>query len=406
VAVTAHHRRLAARALALKRCVTVAATGMRILFMADVAPNPYSGAAGTEFQTVAALRALGHEVDEVWSATLGRRIGHGNLHYALELPRAYRREMLRALKQREYDAVHVNQPHGWLAAKTFRQIGAPGVFVHRSHGLEPHVAEVAAKWRDRFGAASPHSWRTVAAAPLHRALASHAPRIARWADGHIVSSTADGRYLSGRLGVDPVRVAVIAQAAPDAFLVRPAPPLGQERLRRILYVGQFTFVKAPMIVASAMSSLAGDAALRFTWVCDRRHHAAIRELLDTDRVELLDWTTSDRLMDIYDQHGIFLFPSFFEGFGKAFLEAMSRGLCVVASDTGGMHDVIENGRTGLLVPPGDAGAVAAAVQSLQRDPARAEQMSAAAATAAGDYTWERVARATTAFYQRLREAKR
>jgi glycosyltransferase involved in cell wall biosynthesis len=402
MAFAAHHRRMAARVLALKRCVTVAATGMRILFMADVAPNPYSGAAGTEFQTIAALRALGHEVDEVWSDTLGRRIAHGNLHYALELPRAYRREMLRALTQHDYDAVHVNQPHGWLAAKTFRKIGARGVFVHRSHGLEPHVAEVAAKWRPR----SRRSMRDIAAAPLHRALASHADRIAKWADGHIVSSTADARYLSERLGVDPARVAVIAQAAPNAFLTRPATPLGEERLRRILYAGQFTFVKAPTIVAAAMSSLASDANLRFTWVCDRRHHAAVRELLDTDRVELLDWTTTDRLIDIYDQHGIFLFPSFFEGFGKVFLEAMSRGLCVVASDAGGMHDVIENGRTGMLVPPGDADGVAAAVRSLQRDPARAEEMSSAAAAAARAYTWERVARETAAFYQRLAEAKR
>jgi len=406
VAVAAYRRRLAARALALKRCVTVAATGMRILFMADVAPNPYSGAAGTEFQTIAALRALGHDVDEVWSDTLGRRIGHGNLHYALELPRAYRRAMLRALKERDYDAIHVNQPHGWLAAKTFRRMGRSGVFIHRSHGLEPHVAEVAAHWRDRFAPPSRRSWRAVAAAPLHRALASHAPRIARWADGHIVSSTADGRYLSERLGVDPGRIAVIAQAAPDSFLARPVLPLDEDRLRRVLYVGQFTFVKAPMIVAEAMSSLASDPGLQFTWVCDRRHHAAVRELLRTDRVELLDWTTSDRLMDIYDQHGIFLFPSFFEGFGKAFLEAMSRGLCVVASDAGGMHDVIDHGRSGVLVPPGDAAGVAAAVRSLQSDPARAKQMSAAAATAARGYTWERVARETAAFYQRLREAKR
>ena len=58
-------------------------------------------------------------------------------------------------------------------------------------------------------------------------------------------------------------------------------------------------------------------------------------------------------MQVYDEHGVFLFPSFFEGFGKAFLEAMSRGLVVVASNNGGMRDVIKDGQSGFLVKTGD-----------------------------------------------------
>jgi glycosyltransferase involved in cell wall biosynthesis len=383
---------------------------MRILFMADVAPNPYSGAAGTEFQTIVALRALGHEVDDIWSDTLGRRIAHGNLHYALELPRAYRREMLRALRKRNYDVVHVNQPHGWLAAEAFQRSGFPGVFVHRSHGLEPHVGEVIGHWQKSFGTSPRRSWRALVGAPLHGALALHPPRIARWADGHIVSSTADGAYLSERFRVDPARIAVIAQAAPDQYLRNEALRMDSERLGRVLHVAQFAFFKAPMITAAAMDRLAeANRQVQFTWVCNRASEGAIRALMSpetNERLNVLDWTTQDALRDIYDQHGIFLFPSFFEGFGKAFLEAMSRGLCVVASDAGGMHDVIENGRTGLLVPPGDTAAVVAAVRSLLDDPERARQMSAAAAVSARAYTWQRVAVETAAFYQRLREGKR
>src|SRR5205085_9164509 len=107
---------------------------MRILLMADTPRDIDSGAAGTEIRTADALRAIGHEVDDVWADTLGRRIRHGNLHYLLELPRAYRREMMRAIAKRDYDVVHVNQPHGWLAAKALRASGSRAVFVHRSHG--------------------------------------------------------------------------------------------------------------------------------------------------------------------------------------------------------------------------------------------------------------------------------
>jgi len=360
---------------------------MRILIMADVPRDPNAGAAGTEVQTAEALRRLGHDVDEVWAPRLGRRIAHGNLHYLLELPRAYRRAMRRAAAVRRYDVIHVNQPHGYLAARA-KPPGA--VVVHRSHGLELRVERELARWRPRPRFAS----RVMAAL-----LARHSRRIARDADGHIVSSSEDAEFLVRDLGVDARRIAVIPQAAPDLFLATPAPPMTPQRLRRVLYVGQFAFVKAPAIVAAAMNLLARDPALEFTWVCDRRHHADVRAL--TDKVQLLGWMPLERLLGVYDAHGIFLFPSFFEGFGKVFLEAMSRGLCVVATRVGGARDVITSGEDGLLVEPGDAGAVAAAAETLLADPARAASMAARAARTARAYTWERTARETAAFYERL-----
>ena len=363
---------------------------MRILFMADVPPDPNSGAAGTEVRTADALRALGHDVDAVWAPQLGRRIAHGNLHYLLELPRAFRREMRRALAARHYDVLHVNQPHGFLAAKA-RPEGT--VFVHRSHGLELRVERDLAPWKPKPKIAS----RVIAAL-----LARHSRLIARYADGHIVSCSADAHFLRDELGVDPQRIGVIPQGVPDAFLESPAPPMSEERLRRVLYAGQFAFIKGPSVAAEAMSRLARlRPELRFTWVCSRVHHAAVRALLGDAPVELLDWMPAEALRDVYDSHGIFLFTSYFEGFGKVFLEAMSRGLCVVSTRVGGAPDVIRSGENGILVPVGDAGGVAAAVESLLADMGAASQISARAAETARAYTWERVARQTVEFYESL-----
>lgn len=359
---------------------------MNILLMADVAPDPNAGAAGTELRTADALRALGHQVDEVWAPRLGRRIAHGNLHYLLELPRAYRREMRRAAAATRYDVIHVNQPHGYLAAKA-KPRGA--VFVHRSHGLELRAERDLARWQPRPKLAS----RIIAAL-----LARHTRAIARYADGHIVSSSDDAEFLRHVLGVAEKRIAVIPQAAPDEYVRTPAPPMTPERLRHVLYVGQFAFFKAPAIVAAAMRALAAQG-LRCTWVCSRAHHADVRALLGGAPVELLDWMPAARLIEVYDAHGIFLFPSYYEGFGKAFLEAMSRGLCVVATRVGGARDVITDGKDGMLVEPGDADAIGDAVRSI--DLARAEAMSAAAARTARAYTWQRVARETAAFYDSL-----
>src|SRR2546422_10188317 len=112
---------------------------MKILFMANVSPSPNSGAAGTEFQTAKALRELGHTVDDVWTDELSHHLGHFNLYNLLELPLSYRKALRRQLQSRKYDVVHVNQPHGYLAAKALRTLDTQAIFVHRSHGLEGRV---------------------------------------------------------------------------------------------------------------------------------------------------------------------------------------------------------------------------------------------------------------------------
>jgi glycosyltransferase involved in cell wall biosynthesis len=63
-----------------------------------------------------------------------------------------------------------------------------------------------------------------------------------------------------------------------------------------------------------------------------------------------------------------------EGFGIAVVEAMAMGKAVVATTTGGLPEVVAQGETGLLVPPGDVESLAATVVSLLEDRVRREQM--------------------------------
>lgn len=372
---------------------------MRILFLADLPRDPHSGAAGTEVRTVEALKRLGHEVDEVWREDLPHRIRHWNLHYAVELPRAMR-DVVAARLDRDYDVVHANQPHAWRAAKLWRTSKQRGVFVHRSHGFELHVDEVRRRWLREEERPLLRRAASAALAPL---VARNAVQIARWADGHIVSASLDASFLTSRLHVPDDRVAVIPQALSEEYLATPAPPLDAARLRRVLYVGQYAPIKAPEIVAAAMRDLDG---FERTWVCAREHHETVRALLGDAEVQLLDWMPAAELVQVYDRHGVFLFPSYFEGFGKAFLEAMSRGLVVVASDVGGMHDLIRDGENGFLVPPGDADAIVAAVcrAGSPTGPGRLESrpyIGANAAATARTHTWDRAAAETVAFYERL-----
>ena len=71
---------------------------------------------------------------------------------------------------------------------------------------------------------------------------------------------------------------------------------------------------------------------------------------------------------------LYVHPSLKEAFGLAVVEAMAMGKAVVATTTGGLPEVVAQGETGLLVPPGDAKSLAAAVVSLLKDEVRREQM--------------------------------
>ena len=64
---------------------------------------------------------------------------------------------------------------------------------------------------------------------------------------------------------------------------------------------------------------------------------------------------------------VFVHPSLWEGFGIVLLEAMALGLPIVASDVGAIPEIVLNGQTGLLVPPGDPPELAAAIIRLYRD---------------------------------------
>lgn len=377
--------------------------------MADVPPNPDSGAAGTEYQTIEALRRLGHDVDAVWSDGLTHRIKHGNLHYLFELPAAYRERMRMMLKQKPYEVIHVNQPHGYLAAQAVARFHNPTVFIHRSHGFEPRVERDLQPWRKLYTPDNRSLLRKAFSHTIGYALSRHSRAIARYADGHIVSASQCRDFLHQELGVTPERIAVIPQAPPPVYSSSPALDMTSTRLRRVLYVGQLAFFKAPMIVAAIMNKLAAqDTQLEFTWVCSKAHHPQVRELLNEEtrrRISLRDWMPQDELIQVYDQHGIFLFPSFFEGFGKVFLEAMSRGLCVIASDNGGARDVIRHGMNGMLSPTGNVETFVQHAQELLNQTHLAENISREAASTARRYTWDRVATETAAFYQDRLEAK-
>lgn len=117
------------------------------------------------------------------------------------------------------------------------------------------------------------------------------------------------------------------------------------------------------------------------------------------RVEFIGWQTGDALVRLYQQAAIVAVPSRYEPFGLVALEAMACGCLVVASSTGGLAEIVEDGQSGVLVPPGDHLRLAQQLVRFLGDERGRRLVGEAARTRALQYEWRAVAAAITCLYE-------
>jgi glycosyltransferase involved in cell wall biosynthesis len=107
----------------------------------------------------------------------------------------------------------------------------------------------------------------------------------------------------------------------------------------------------------------------------------------------------ENVQDVLSASHLYAFPSWTEAFPNGLIEGMAAGLPVVTTATGGMVELVEHGVNGLLVPPGDAGALAAALLDLMRTPVLADRLgSTARSTIQARYSFERMIREFDGLY--------
>jgi glycosyltransferase involved in cell wall biosynthesis len=184
------------------------------------------------------------------------------------------------------------------------------------------------------------------------------------------------------LGANEVRVVPSGVHVPERVGEEAEPP-------EILFAGRLSPEKGVLELVEAADGIplvvAGDGPLR-------------------NRVpEALGFVPHRELERLYERAAVVACPSYREGFGVVCAEAMAHGRPVVASAVGGLLDLVVDGETGILVPPGDVEALREAFRRLLADQKLRRRLGEAARRRARErFSWESVTEATLAAYESLR----
>lgn len=228
------------------------------------------------------------------------------------------------------------------------------------------------------------------------------PRVYRHCEFEVISPSTRDDLVSR--GVDPARVTtILCGLEHERFRLDDPPPRSEtpllvswSRLRRYksldVAIRAFDLVQRELPAARMLIMGRGPD--------ERRLRALTARLGLEDKVEFRGFQPWDELVRTLHRCHVFLNPSPKEGWGLTVVEANCCGLPVVATDAPGLRDSVSDGETGVLVPYGDAPAMAAQALLLLRDRDYLERMGAAARAWAGTFDWNRCVDESLALFQR------
>jgi len=223
-------------------------------------------------------------------------------------------------------------------------------------------------------------WRTATrdyGSPLRRLVEPASRAVARAAVRRADAVRTVSAFTAGlvrELGIEPAATFTTYYDA-SAFTAAPPAPLPERP--RALFVGVLERYKNVHVLADAWRRVASALPDVQLHVVGRgREHTVVERLVRDlpQRATWDDWLPSDRIAAALDGATALVLPSVSEGLPRVAMEAFARGRGVVGSRAGGIPDIVEDGVTGILVPPGDAEALAQALMRVLSDRALAQSL--------------------------------
>jgi glycosyltransferase involved in cell wall biosynthesis len=231
-------------------------------------------------------------------------------------------------------------------------------------------------------------------------------RVARRLPRVITVSTQSRRDIVERMRVDPARIRVIPVAVDDTVFA-PRPDTARVPGRIFAVASADVPLKGVVPLLHAVAALRVRRPGELVLLGEARRGGAVertvRELGLGGAVRFVRGIDDEAVAGQYAEAEVAVVPSLYEGFSIPAVQAMSCGVPLVATTAGALPEVVgRDGETALLVPPGDAAALARAIGRLLDDPGLRTRLSGAALRRAAErYSWETTARATADVYREV-----
>lgn len=200
--------------------------------------------------------------------------------------------------------------------------------------------------------------------------------IARKADRSVPPSAYAARMLHEAYGIPEERLDVVHNGVPREFLEYDHNPAAVEE-GPLVFFGRFAKHKGVDTLIDALSHLGEDAPptrIIGRGVLEDELRSQIDRLGLTDRVSFHPWMTHHELGAALSEARMAILPSREENFSLAILSALAVGTPTISTDVGGTPEIIDDGETGLLVPPDCPADLADAINRLQSDPDEARRI--------------------------------
>ena len=302
----------------------------------------------------------------------------------------------RLARSGRFDALHVHWPipHGVIGLAAQRASGLP--LVSTFHGVELTWTARKMPWLRPF-----------------------LRRLIRASDAVTANSSHTERLIRAEFERDVVRVpfgAALEAGAESGGRPRPSGAVPDQAFR-LLFVGRLVERKGLVHLLDALASLRGRRPLELDIVGDGPLRGLLeertRELGLGDVVRFRGFVPAAELRRSFAHADAFVLPAVedakgdVEGLGVVLIEAQMHGVPVIASASGGIVDIVLHERTGLLVPPGDAVALAGAIERLAGDEALRTRLAASGREHAdATFSWEAIIDRLVALYRGLSPAAR
>ena len=310
-------------------------------------------------------------------------------------PLAFSKRALRTLTPRvnDFDLVHDNQCLGWDILKIEKLIPTIVTLHHPiTKDRELEMSHAPSRWKRR----SVGRWYSFV--DMQGKVASKMPRIVVVSENSITDINKDMGVSRDRMRLVPVGV--------DPDLFKPQPHIARQPGRLITTASADVALKGLSYLLEAMAVLRKDRDIRLTIIGKPRPGHSM-DLIDSlglrPHIDFVSGVTDERIVELYAEAELAVVPSLYEGFSLPAIEAMSTGICLVATDGGALPEVTgTHNETVLQCPAANAEALAAAIATgLDSAELRARIGEAGRQRVISRWTWKHCAELTVEQYREV-----